>query len=86
MPTGIEESKITFQYKFTNNPDMQNVSTNQLLIIYIFCREEGDTALHLIAALTSSSCDEETMNQMAEIADTMIQKSADINRQNRKGL
>lgn len=49
-------------------------------------REEGDTALHLIASLTSSSCDEETMEQMAEIAEVMVQKSADINRQNRKGL
>lgn len=49
-------------------------------------REEGDTALHLIAALTSSSCDEETMDQMAEIVEVMIDKGADINRQNRKGL
>lgn len=48
-------------------------------------REEGDTALHLIASLTSSSCDEETMEQMAEIAEVMVQKGADINRQNRKG-
>ncbi|KAH9641473.1 hypothetical protein HF086_006089 [Spodoptera exigua] len=49
-------------------------------------KEEGDTALHLIASLTSSSCDEETMEQMAEIAEVMVQKGADINRQNRKGF
>lgn len=55
--------------------------------MYCFiCREEGDTALHLIAALTSSSCDEDTMEQMAEIAEIMIEKDADINRQNKKGL
>lgn len=52
----------------------------------IVFREEGDTALHLIASLTSSSCDEETMEQMAEIATIIVQKGADINRQNRKGL
>ncbi|KAI5634043.1 ankyrin repeats (3 copies) domain-containing protein [Phthorimaea operculella] len=49
-------------------------------------KEEGDTALHLIASLTSSSCDEDTMTQMAEIAETMIAKGADVNRQNRKGF
>ncbi|XP_063628854.1 rabankyrin-5 [Cydia splendana] len=49
-------------------------------------KEEGDTALHLIAGLTASSCDEETMDQMAEIAEVMIEKGADINRQNRKGF
>lgn len=49
-------------------------------------KEEGDTALHLIASLTTSSCDEETMEQMTEIAETMIQKNADINKQNRKGF
>ncbi|KAJ0173068.1 hypothetical protein K1T71_011244 [Dendrolimus kikuchii] len=49
-------------------------------------KEEGDSALHLIASLTSSSCDEETMEQMAEIAEVMIQKGVDINRQNKKGF
>ncbi|KAL4711825.1 hypothetical protein ACJJTC_005994 [Scirpophaga incertulas] len=49
-------------------------------------KEEGDTALHLLASLTSSSCDEDTMEQMAEIVTTMITKGADINRQNRKGF
>lgn len=41
--------------------------------------------LHLIATLTSSSCDPEIMDQMVEIAETVVQKGADINRQNRKG-
>ncbi|XP_041972423.1 rabankyrin-5 [Aricia agestis] len=49
-------------------------------------KEEGDTALHLIAALTASSCDADTMDQMVEIADAILQKGVDINRQNRKGL
>ncbi|CAG9559103.1 unnamed protein product [Danaus chrysippus] len=48
-------------------------------------KEEGDTVLHLIASLTNSSCDQETMDQMIEIAGIAVQKGADINRQNRKG-
>ncbi|XP_060806538.1 rabankyrin-5 isoform X1 [Amyelois transitella] len=52
----------------------------------LLTKEEGDTALHLIAALTTSSCDEDTMEQMAQIAETMVEKGADINRQNRKGF
>ncbi|XP_034827404.1 rabankyrin-5 [Maniola hyperantus] len=48
-------------------------------------KEEGDTVLHLIAALTTSSCDAETMEQMVEIAEAAVQKGADLNRQNRKG-
>ncbi|XP_013141938.1 PREDICTED: serine/threonine-protein phosphatase 6 regulatory ankyrin repeat subunit A [Papilio polytes] len=48
-------------------------------------KEEGDTVLHLIAALTSSSCEPDTMEQMVEIAETVVAKGADINRQNRKG-
>ncbi|XP_038214852.1 rabankyrin-5 [Zerene cesonia] len=48
-------------------------------------KEEGDTVLHLIAGLTASSCDPETMEQMVEIAEIMVQKGTDINRQNRKG-
>ncbi|CAH2259533.1 jg24264 [Pararge aegeria aegeria] len=48
-------------------------------------KEEGDTVLHLIAALTTSSCDSETMEQMVEIAEAAVKKGADLNRQNRKG-
>ncbi|XP_045517988.1 rabankyrin-5 [Pieris brassicae] len=49
-------------------------------------KEEGDTILHLIAGLTASSCDPETMEQMVEIAAIVVQKGIDINRQNRKGF
>lgn len=48
-------------------------------------KEESDTALHLIAALTTNSCDEEAMEQLAEVAEIMIDQGADINKQNRKG-
>ncbi|XP_052739096.1 rabankyrin-5 isoform X3 [Bicyclus anynana] len=48
-------------------------------------KEEGDTVLHLIAALTTSSCDVHTMEQMVEIAEAAVKKGADLNLQNRKG-
>ncbi|XP_048482111.1 rabankyrin-5 [Plutella xylostella] len=49
-------------------------------------KEEGDTALHLIAALTPSSCDADTLDALADVAGELLRRGADVNRQNRKGF
>lgn len=45
----------------------------------------SDTALHLVCTYSEKSCDAETFSDMIMVAETLIQKGADPNVQNRQG-
>lgn len=48
-------------------------------------KETADTALHLVCTYSEKSCDNDTFNDMVQVAEALIQKSADPNMQNRRG-
>lgn len=49
-------------------------------------KQTNDTALHIVCTYSEKSADNETFNEMVSVGRTLIQKSADINLQNAKGL
>lgn len=48
-------------------------------------RESADTALHLVCTYSEKSCDTETFSDIIMVAETLIQKGANPNAQNRRG-
>lgn len=45
----------------------------------------ADTALHLVCTYSEKACDPDTFNDMMLVAESLIQKGADPNVQNRRG-
>lgn len=45
----------------------------------------ADTALHLVCTYSEKSCDKDTFKDMMLVAESLLQKSADPNLQNRQG-
>lgn len=47
---------------------------------------KGDTALHMVAALSPDTTDSTVLDALTEVADVMLRKGLDANVQNKQGL
>lgn len=54
--------------------------------VNLTAKQTNDTALHIVCTYSEKSTDSDTYNDMVSIGKLLIEKSADINLQNSKGL